>query len=171
MKEPTACFLFGSIGVDNPTISSVFAQLFAADAKSVLLLRIHSDGGDDAVALSLVDAMDAARGRGAQIVTVGLSEVSSAALVVLAAGDYRLASSNLSALFHSGSSVFSHPVSHPELRAWQRHLDQQQDAFARVFSCHSGRSFGFWRKLLDSPKERWFTAQQLLKLGLIDEVL
>lgn len=162
-------FLNGDITEEN-TLEAIrwitYENLLPGD--STLTLYINSDGGNLQDAFALIDVM---RKSQKPVRTIGLGSICSAAFLIFAAGSSgeRIISSTASIMCHqfSGSSYGKYH----DIKA---SVKENELLNARMVSllkeCTKLDTRTIKTKLLP-PSDVWFTAEELLQLGVADKIL
>lgn len=130
-----------------------------------ITIRINSFGGDVYSALAVVGRMKISP---CQIVTEAHGAVMSAATAILAAGKPRKMSEFSWGLFHEAS--YSAEGRHSDVRAQVKQSEREERSWAVFMSKHSVQGVQFWSELVKKG-DRYFTAKQMLDLGVIDEII
>jgi len=130
-----------------------------------ITIRINSYGGDVYAALAVVGRM---RHTKCQIITEAHGAVMSAATAILAAGSVRKMSEFSWGLFHEAS--YSAEGRHTDVRQQVEQSEREERSWAVFMAKHSAQSVEFWSELVKKG-DRYFTAKQMLDLGVIDEII
>jgi ATP-dependent protease ClpP protease subunit len=113
--------------------------------------------------------VDRMRSSPCEIITRGFGKIMSAASFILAAGDHRIMGSYSWAMVHDVSDWMSGTMS--ELKVEYKHTEQlSQQLFKLYETLSQGKAQAKTFEKLCS-KNCYLTAEEVLKLGLIDEVL
>lgn len=131
----------------------------------VLHLIINSVGGSLTAAWSLIDFMATSK---IPICTYGLGQAASAGLLILMSGDSRFASENLSIMSHQfegGCEDSYHNINSMQIE----YINTHQRYLKHYVKCTGLTEKNVNKKLL-SPTNKWLTAEEALKLNLIDEI-
>lgn len=137
----------------------------AEDAKIDVTLAISSHGGDAAVALAIYDRI---KYSSVKINTSAIGAVSSAAVLVLAAGDYRMMFSNAWVMVHEESyENMSGNATYFEKLAVQARKQELQ--WAELLEKVTFTSKSKWLDL--HREETYLTAEDCLRMGLIEEII
>lgn len=129
-------------------------------------LELSSSGGDTYSMLAFYDRIKTSNLR---INITGVGQVSSAAVLVLAAGHTRRLTKNAWVMVHE-DTVSTHEymqTSHIEREA--RHNRRLEDQWSRVMASITKTSQMVWDDL--SRAETYLSANECLKLGLIEEIV
>ena len=156
--------------VDDASADDIMAQLLvleAADPERDIVMYINSPGGSFTALTAIYDTMMYIK---PQIQTVCLGQASSAAAIILAAGQHgkRLALPNARVMIHQpstngergqASDIEIQAAEALRIRGW----------LENTISFHSGKSIDEVSK--DIERDKFLTAQEALEYGLIDQVL
>ena len=138
-------------------IESTTAAALSAQINQVTELEINSSGGDIFAALAIVDTLR--KKKNVVIRVKGLA--ASAATLLLCAGNKVIAAQNSLFLLHAPSCMLSGQVNAAKLAEMQTTLEKIEGQLKAIYSARI--------KDVDLSKEKWLTADEALKLGLIDE--
>jgi ATP-dependent Clp protease protease subunit len=165
MSQEREVVLSGVIGpqwmglIGNEVIESQMRAIASKGQRPVL--RIHSEGGDLLEAMAIyatVQRYDAE-------VRIESLAASSASYIAMASRHVRIAENGL-VMIHDPWVVAIGSAS--ELRKMADTLDVHGDAVAQRYAAKANRDVDEVRRAM--KKETWFTAQQALEWGLVDEV-
>ena len=156
--------------VDDASADDIMSQLLvleSQDPERDIIMYINSPGGSFTALTAIYDTMMYIR---PQIQTVCLGQASSAAAILLMAGQYgkRLALPNARVMIHQPSSSGERgQASDIEIQAAEalRIRSWLED----TISFHTGQPVEQVRK--DIERDKFLTAQEALEYGLIDQVL
>lgn len=169
--ESCSIYLFGDINRD--TIEDTIMPLIEClDEGIPVKLYISTDGGDSTVAMVLADIIDRSE---TPIDVYLLGEVLSAGFVVALSGYkneqvHTYAYPSTRVMWHSGHvSGFDSSVSVPSLDDYATHLRKDWNrlcSFIKEHSCMTDEQISDCYK-----RDRWFFPEEMLQLGIIDEIL
>lgn len=156
-------------------IGTINEEAFAAFSKSLrvceesgikkVTLELSSGGGVAYDALSFYNRM---RHSSVEIIVLAYGLVASAAVLILAAGDKRLMTSEAWLMVHEDStSELSAKVTNIEKEA--KHLRAMEEQWNLLLELHSNTSSAAWEDY--SREETYFTSSDCLTLGIIDEII
>ena len=156
--------------VDDASADDIMAQLLvleSQDPERDIIMYINSPGGSFTALTAIYDTMMYIR---PQIQTVCLGQASSAAAIILAAGQYgkRLALPNARVMIHQPSSSGERgQASDIEIQAAE--ALRIRSWLESTISFHTGKTVEQVSK--DIERDKFLTAQEALEYGLIDQVL
>lgn len=156
--------------VDDASADDIMAQLLvleSQDPERDIVMYINSPGGSFTALTAIYDTMMYIR---PQIQTVCLGQASSAAAIILAAGQYgkRLALPNARVMIHQPSTSGERgQASDIEIQAAE--ALRIRSWLENTISFHSGKPIEQVSK--DIERDKFLTAQEALEYGLIDQVL
>lgn len=133
-------------------------------SKKQVTIKINSPGGSVYDALAIIGRMKASP---CKITTEGYGSVMSAATVILAAGEKRRMSRYSMFMWHEHS--YDTGGRHSEVKAWVRQFDKEEEQWSQIMAEFSKKDAEFW-KSLGKYTDKFFSAQELLEAGVIDEV-
>lgn len=151
---------------DEELFSNFLEAFHEADSKrGDIVINIHSGGGSVDVGIALHDVIRTSHNK---VITVGLGAVSSMAVLVLAAGDYRLVTEGTTLLIHDGTVNLKNSL----LKA-KDHLQEQirlHNWYADRLAERSRLSAAEWRAKMEASE--WFLdANGAVGTGLVDEII
>jgi len=144
-------------------IDSALTELDTINHKQITL-RINSEGGSVGDALAIVGRINSCKSR---IITEGYGSIMSAATIILAAGFKRRISKHSWFMHHE--SAYDLSGRHSEVKDMVKQRDREENQWAEIMAGLTNKDKGFWRKH-GIYKDSYFTAEELLKLGVVDEV-
>lgn len=162
-------FLNGDITEDN-TLNAIrwitYENLLHHE--NILTLYINSDGGNLQDALALIDVMKKSRKR---IRTIGIGSVCSAAFLIFASGTKgeRIISSTASIMCHQffGSSEGKYH----DIKAVMKENELMNSRMVSLLQDCTNLDVRTIKNKLLPPSDVWFTAEEILQLGVADKIL
>lgn len=160
---------FGRSPIGELTSEHIIKNLLWLDqiADKPIELWLHTPGGEVEDMWALYDAMQSAR---SDICTVAIGNVSSAGVLILAAGTpgCRYAMPNASLMHHWGHTWLSLEWLSAESRiAWER---KEGERWLRAIAGHSGKPYAYWKRQATNKGELWLDAEEMVAHGLVDEI-
>ena len=160
-------FLGGEI--ETNMANSIIAQLFFLEKESPdgdIQLFINSRGGEINAALAIVDTMNYIS---CDVSTIAVGSAMSAGALILALGakGKRLALPNAEILIHQPLGGARGQASDIDIAA--KNILQMRDKINKMLAKATGKSVKQVEQ--DSDRDRYFTAQEAKKYGLIDKVV
>lgn len=128
-------------------------------------ITIISGGGDAYAALAFFDRIKASPCH-IDIVVTGWA--ASAASLILAAGDRRYMTKNAWVMVHEDNTFIKHK-SISEAEKDIKHGRRLEDQWSKLFASVTNASATFWNKV--NKAETYLTAEECLKVGLIEEII
>lgn len=127
-------------------------------------LVLHSPGGD---LPSAAAAHDAVRLIGCDTLAMGL--IASAAVPIFAAGKQRACTPTCRAMVHAPTAELKEGPEglESELEDMRWHVQWMAEALARV----TNASVADWKRLLNYTESTYFSAAEMLQMGLVDEII
>lgn len=135
-----------------------------AESKKAITIKIDSYGGDVYQAMAIVGRIRESK---CQIVTKGYGPIMSAATLILAAGDKRYVSRHSWLMHHEAS--YETGGRHSEIKALVIQSDREERQWSEWMAEFSNQSAEFWLKT-GTNTDAYFSAEQLLKYGVIDGI-
>jgi ATP-dependent Clp protease protease subunit len=155
--------------VDDPVATKLVAQLLllaAEDSTADITLYINSPGGSVFAGMAIYDTMHAIEPDVSTIAT-GMAASMGQFLLTAGAPGKRFALPHARVMMHQPSGGASGSESDIVIRA--RMLSKLKKRIAELTGQHSGQPVE--RIEADFDRDRWFTAQEAVDYGLIDQVL
>lgn len=152
--------------IDQETFNLVDAALteMEAESRAAVTVKIDSPGGEVYQAMAIVGRLKESK---CQIITKGYGAVMSAATLILACGDKRQMSKHAWFMHHEAS--YGLDGKHSEAKAVVAQVEREEKQWAEWMAEFSKKPKEYWLKNgvgIDS----YFTAEDLLKMGVIDEL-
>jgi ATP-dependent Clp protease protease subunit len=160
-------FLYGEINEVN--IGMLIKALYILEsnnAEKPIEIIISSEGGDECEMLAAYDAIVNCK---CHVVTIGIGKVMSAAPLILAAGDERMAFSNTSFMIHENS--YGLEDKHTNIKATVKFYNDSEIKWCELMAKHTNLTAKQWKNKYDTKADQYFTAQQALKYGVIDKII
>ena len=129
---------------------------------------INSLGGNLFEAIVATDIMGTSP---CPITTIGLANIVSGGFIIFMGGAVRICHDYSQIMMHSAAFIARDKV--PDIAARVKYIDSVQEKMAKLFSYQtSGRTTtGYWLELFKSGKNKWFSVEEALKLGIIHKVI
>ena len=167
MLDQRRIMLTGAI--DAPVAEKVCAQLLileADDPDKPITLYLHSPGGEVDAGFAIYDTMQALR---CDVATVCLGFAASMAQFLLCGGapGQRFAHAHSRILLHQPHGAVEGYAVDVAIQAEQ--FARTRQLMAELTAAHTGQSVE--RVLADGDRDSWFTAEEALEYGMIDEVV
>jgi len=130
-----------------------------------ITLKINSPGGIVYEALAIIGRMKVSP---CPIITEGYGHVMSAATLILMAGDIRRLSRFTSTMFHA--MQYGTDGDHDNIKEHVAQAEKEMKQLASYYEEFSNKPASFWTRKM-KKKEYYPTAQEMLEMGAIDEVI
>ena len=160
------------IQITGPIEPGLFDKVDAAmtvleeDSRKSITIRINSEGGAVYEAMAIVGRLTKSS---CQIITEGYGAVWSAATLILACGDKVKMSQFCWWMYHSGS--YGDTGTHGHMKQEVAQFDREHKLWAKwMTDLTDHKDAKFWYNL-GMHKDEYFTADQLLEKGIIDEII
>lgn len=144
-------------------LDSALSHMESEGGKSVKI-RIHSFGGSAYDALAIVGRLKSSPCR---IITEGYGEIMSAATLILACGNKRKISKY--AWFMHHEAAYAMEGKHTEHKDSVRQMEREERQWANIMAEFSNKNSDYWYNL--GKKDTYLTPEELLKLGIVDEII
>ena len=161
-------FLYGDIEEDNIAESIkwiIYENLTPSDKP--LTLYINSNGGNLQDAFALIEVMKKSK---KPIITIAIGSVCSSAFLIFASGTkgYRYVSKTASAMCHQFSDEFN--GKYHDIKAAARENELANERMLNVLKESTKLETRTIRAKLLPPTDAWFTAEELVSLGVADHI-
>lgn len=161
--------IFLGTAIDDYTANVIQAQLLfleSQDSEKDIQIYINSPGGSVYAGLGIYDTMQYIR---PNIATICTGLAASMASVLLCAGQkgMRTALPHSRVMIHQPMGGAEGQASDMEITC--REIQKLKKELYEIISNHSGQPFD--KVYADSDRDHWFTAQEAMEYGMIDEVL
>lgn len=157
--------LTGEIDKDMFNLLDAALTEMEAGSKSTITVKINSPGGEVYQAMAIVGRLRESK---CNIITIGYGAVMSAATLILACGNKRKIST-YSWFMHHESGYDLGETSHSQAKAYVAQADKEEKSWAQWMAEFTSKPIDFWLKN-GIGTDVYFSAQQLLKLGVVDEL-
>lgn len=127
---------------------------------------LSSEGGDAYTAFAFFDRIQASS---KHITIIGIGQVSSAAMLILAAGDKRRMFRNAWALAHEDTTTANRNLQVSAVEKAAAHARRLEDRWSNLLSSVTKTSADKWNEI--HKNETYLDAKECLALGLIDGIL
>jgi ATP-dependent Clp protease protease subunit len=155
--------------VDDPIANRICAQLLllsAEDQRRDISLYINSPGGSVSAGLAIYDTMRLIPN---DVSTLAMGIAASMGQFLLSAGTpgkrYTLPHARI--LMHQGSAGIRGTAVDVEIQA--ENLEYTKALMTRLIAEHTGQDLATIER--DADRDRWFTAEQALEYGFVDQIL
>jgi ATP-dependent Clp endopeptidase proteolytic subunit ClpP len=162
-------YLTGEIDEDN--IGKAIKWILYSNAKpgkvAYLTLYVNSIGGDLCQAFALIDMMKTTR---IPVRTVGLGSICSAGFLIFSSGEpgYRTVFRNTEIMCHQYSSTIE--GKHHDLKSNVKSMDMSNDKMVRLLCENTGMDAKSVKKKLLPESDVWLTPEELVSLGVADNI-
>ena len=131
---------------------------------------ISSGGGSVNEMLAIYDLMQVVK-ENRDIATCGFGKISSAAVLLLAAGTKgkrHVGRHTRLMLHHCSSNVGG---SHPDVKSNFNEMKEVEDMMVRLIATHSNLSTGEIYNIISRNTDEYFSAEEALEMGLVDKII
>jgi ATP-dependent Clp protease protease subunit len=164
-------FLYGDIVEENVQRAIewiIYENSMECSKETVLQLHVNSIGGDLYQALGLIDVMRLSK---IPIRTIGLGAVMSAGFLIFASGTpgQRYITKNCGIMCHQYSDTYE--GKHHDLKSFTKEAELTNRRMLQILQDASGMTAKAVKTKLLSPSDVWLTAEELVSLGVADQIL
>ncbi len=131
---------------------------------AAIKVRVNSYGGDPLAATAIYNALKAHRGE----VRIAVEGVAASAATLICCAGYCSAAENALLMIHGAWT--RNGGNAQQLRQSAEIMEKASDGMARIYAQKTHRPLNEIRQPLNDGKDHWFTAQEALAWGLIDEI-
>lgn len=146
-------------------LDSAISEMESYNRKAITI-RIFSDGGDADAAFAIVGRIRAAK---CKIIIEAYGPIQSAATLILASGHHRRISQYGAFMHHESSYTIPPDIRHSQVKDRLEAEEDSEERWAIFMSSFTKKTKAFW-KTRGVRKDSWFTPQQLVKMGVVDEI-
>jgi len=157
--------LTGEVNSDMFSLVDAALSEMEAHSRKAITIRINSEGGGVYDALAIVGRIKSCK---CKVVTEGFGCIMSAATLILACGEERRISSL--AWFMSHESSYSVTGRHKEVMDFVKQSEREEQQWAARMAEHSNEDSKFWREV-HANADAYFDAEQLMSMGVVDEII
>jgi len=164
-------FLYGEIDEINinKTIQWIIYENTQENTNNkVLKLYVNSIGGDLYQALGLIDVMRLSNN---PIHTIGIGAVMSAAFLIFASGErgHRYITRNCGIMCHQYTDVYE--GKHHDLKSFAKEAELTNKRMMKILQDATGMTESRVKTKLLTPSDVWMSAEELVQLGVADQIL
>jgi ATP-dependent Clp protease, protease subunit len=158
--------------IDAEVANAVMAQLLFLehdDSEEDIYMYINSPGGSVADGMGIYDTMQFIQ---PDVVTICAGGAYSMATVLLCAGAKGKRYALPNAIIHQHSALWQGigtGTSSPDVQIQAKHLLDIENKIKRIMAFHTGQPFE--KIATDLERDRYFTSEEAVEYGLIDEIL
>lgn len=150
------------------SICSQLKHLASLDSEDIITLVINTPGGDLIQALAIYDTI---RSIECPVVTLAQGCAASAGLLLLQAGDYRVAMPHTKLFYHQPISETAVTSAHTMTEFHEEYLWAKNIADGIIKSRGKINKKNWTKYFEKKPESSWFTADLALEVRLIDKVI
>ena len=161
--------VFGQIGTELvlPAISQIL-ELDGRDSKEAIRVHINTEGGSLSDGFAMYDALRSVQ---APIVTITTGLCASAGLLILAAGDLKLATESTVFFYHQAILPSEGFQSIAQLDATAEGYQIAQQSYDNIIITRNKIKKTIWKKEFEGKTAKYFNAEQALEYGIIDGII
>lgn len=142
-------------------------NIFEGQDDDPITITLCSEGGEIYPALAIVGRIKASP---CKITIVAMGQIMSAATIIFASGDKRIASRYTSFMFHQIEA--SLPESNlTDTRNELEQAERENDLFCKILEEETKADFKYWNDLVSSGRNAYMSAQQCKDVGLVDKII
>jgi len=160
-------FLHGDIDEDN--IGKLVKGLYILEsnnAEKPIEIVISSCGGDE---YEMFAAYDVIKNCSCHVTTIAVGKIMSAAPLIFAAGDERIAYENTIFMIHE--SAYGIEAKHTDIKTEARHFEEIENKWCELMAEHTKLTTKQWKQKYNAKPDVYFNVEQAIKYGLVDKVI
>lgn len=157
--------------INDSLVELLFANLINLQEEGPNLpitVVVNSTGGSFFEAVVATDIMGTIS---CPVRTIALAEAVSGGFILFMGGKERIAHDYTNLMMHSAGFGITDKV--PDIEGRVKHIKYFQEKLAKFFALQTeGRtSIEYWSRLIESGKDKWFSIEEALKLGIVHRVI
>jgi len=157
--------------VDESLVEILYTNLIHLQEESQQLpirVVINSLGGNLFESVVATDIMGTSP---CSITTIGLANIVSGGFIIFMGGKERICHDYTQIMMHSAAFGIMDKV--PDIENHVRYVKDVQSKLAKFLSYQTGgkTTEGYWLELFESGKDKWFSIEEALTLGIIHKVI
>jgi len=157
--------------IDGSLVEKLYVHLIKLQEESQQLsvaVVINSLGGSFYEAIVGTDVMGTITPR---VRTIAMANAVSGGFILFMGGHERVCYDYTNLMMHSAGFGIMDKV--PDIEARVKYIKSVQEKMARFFSYQTGGKTtpGYWIKLFESGKDKWFPVEEAVRLGIVHKVL
>jgi ATP-dependent Clp protease protease subunit len=157
--------------LDESLIERLYANLIDLEAQSnsiPLTVAINSNGGNYFEAIVATDIMGTLN---CPVKTVALANACSGGFILFMGGQERIVHDHSCLMMHSIGFGSADKV--PDVEERLEYIKQSQEKMAKFFAYQTqgGTTPDYWRTLFKSGKDKWFSVEEAVRLGIAHRVV
>jgi len=157
--------------INDSLVEILYSNLLKLQEQSESLpitVVVNSPGGNFYESIVATDMMGT---MGNPVKTIALANAVSGGFIIFMGGEERIAHDYTCLMMHSAAFGDMDKVTHIEARV--KYLKQAQEKMAKFFALQTGgrTSPEYWIELFESGKDKWFSIEEALELGIIHKVI
>lgn len=153
--------------IDDSTVKAVYQKIIEQQANGPIYITINSQGGDEHCARAIAGMIRTVQNAGSQVTTFGFGDIQSAAVLIFAAGDFRLLSRFASVMVHESSAEVDGNAS--TIKSYAKQMETDEKFWCDILQELTGTDSKTWMKLHN--EETYLTPEEALKLNLATELI
>jgi len=156
--------------INNSLVEILYTNIINLQEQSDKLpigVVINSDGGTFHEAVVATDLMGTSP---CLIRTIALANAISGGFIIFMGGNVRICHDYTNLMIHSAGFGIVDKV--PDIEGRLKHVKYFQEKLARFLSQQTGgkTTKGYWMEIFDSGKDKWFSVEEALELGIVHKV-
>lgn len=145
-------------------LDAALSTLELLDEEAPITLRISTPGGSVYDGNAIIARMEMSP---CDIITEGFGHVMSMGTAILAAGDTRRISRHAVFMYHCSS--YGVADKHSQVKQFVKQAEKEEVRAAKFMAERSKKPWAWWKKL-GSDTDAYLTPEELLEIGIVDEI-
>ena len=155
----------------SATVLPLISQLLELEHQAPghpIRLHINTEGGSLTDALALYDTM---RNITSPILTVATGVCSSAGLLILAGGDYRVATENTMFFYHEPVMTLGEVTSMEDMMETTKAYSMSMETYVSLIKERINISEEVWKKEFEGKTKKYFNSEEALRYNFVKEIM
>ncbi len=156
--------------IDNDTLAWMLRTMRAFEyvGSGPIHIYLHTDGGDEVAMMALHDVITTSP---CKVEVVGIGEIVSAGVLILACADTRIVTPSTTLMCHETTYSSLGHLSGRALAARGAYVKWMFDRSCSLLDSYSNKTAAWWAKQMKSGEYWTYGAEEIVELGLADSVV
>lgn len=170
-KDHRLIGIYGDIDEEKASAACAAMISFSKTGKDPIELFVSTNGGSADEMYAVVDTIQYLQKLGIEIECIGLGKIMSAGVMVLAAGSKgkRRAGKNTRFMLHSLQAGTQGSL--PSMKVDMKNFGQMQEKYIIALSELTNLSYKELKKIIFKNADTYFTTDEAIEMGIVDEIL
>ena len=157
--------------ITNALVETLYTNIIRLQEESAhapIKVVVNSRGGNLFESIVATDIMGTI---GCPVKTIALADAISGGFILFMGGEERIAHEHTCLMMHDVTTMISDKNSEIERQVEYVKTVKQKMANFFAFQTNGRTTPGYWTELFDSGKDKWFSIEEALRLGLVHKVV